>query len=107
MTSCPLFDAVQYARDSAADELARISSIPEDRFYSDEDRRALKDRVERFEALLIHSPWDDIKRLVSPPPCAGSDDDVCRCCGDPYSSGGDGYDGMCPTCADKAEKEEG
>jgi len=28
----------------------------------------------------------------------------CRKCGADYPDGGDGYDGMCPTCADKAEE---
>ena len=33
------------------------------------------------------------------------DDDLCRVCGDQYDDGGDGYDGMCPSCADKVENE--
>jgi len=30
----------------------------------------------------------------------GGDDLTCNSCGDPYSEGGDGYDGECPNCAD-------
>jgi DNA-directed RNA polymerase subunit RPC12/RpoP len=33
------------------------------------------------------------------------DDDACRDCGETYEDGGDGYNGRCPDCADKAEKE--
>lgn len=31
-------------------------------------------------------------------------DPVCDACGEPYAEGGDGYDGKCPSCADKAER---
>lgn len=30
----------------------------------------------------------------------------CRECGDTYPQGGDGWDGLCPDCADKAEAKE-
>ena len=33
-------------------------------------------------------------------------DPVCRTCNEPYTDGGDGYDGRCPGCADAAEKGE-
>jgi hypothetical protein len=32
-------------------------------------------------------------------------DGKCRICGEEYPDGGDGYDGMCPSCADKAVEE--
>jgi hypothetical protein len=32
------------------------------------------------------------------------EDTHCRICDEEYEDGGDGWDGMCPTCADKAEK---
>lgn len=32
-------------------------------------------------------------------------DDKCRDCSEEYAQGGDGYNGRCPDCADKAEKE--
>ena len=34
------------------------------------------------------------------------DDDKCRQCGDRYAHDGDGWDGLCPSCADKAEAAE-
>lgn len=37
----------------------------------------------------------------------GQCEDACRECGEHYEDGGDGYDGMCPSCADKAEHENG
>jgi len=30
-----------------------------------------------------------------------SADLICRECGEQYDDGGDGYDGLCPSCADK------
>jgi hypothetical protein len=33
------------------------------------------------------------------------DEDACRECGEHYADGGDGYNGRCPDCADKAEQE--
>lgn len=33
------------------------------------------------------------------------DDDLCDECGKHFDDGGDGYDGLCPDCADKAEAE--
>ncbi|AGC36139.1 hypothetical protein B7L88_gp149 [Rhizobium phage RHEph10] len=33
------------------------------------------------------------------------DEDACRDCGAHYEDGGDGYNGRCPDCADKAEEE--
>ncbi|MBX5130742.1 hypothetical protein HJB53_30090 [Rhizobium lentis] len=33
------------------------------------------------------------------------DEDACRDCGEHYADGGDGYNGRCPDCADKAEEE--
>ncbi|QWY83077.1 hypothetical protein [Rhizobium phage RHph_X66] len=33
------------------------------------------------------------------------DEDKCRDCGEEYADGGDGYNGRCPDCADKAEEE--
>jgi tRNA(Ile2) C34 agmatinyltransferase TiaS len=33
------------------------------------------------------------------------DDEKCRICGERYSSCGDGYDGMCPGCADREEAQ--
>ena len=32
------------------------------------------------------------------------EDHLCMECGDYYEGGGDGYDGMCPSCADRAEE---
>jgi hypothetical protein len=39
--------------------------------------------------------------------CARDDDDdnTCRTCGEPYEEGGDGYDGECPSCADKTDQK--
>lgn len=31
-------------------------------------------------------------------------DDSCRSCGAEYDDGGDGFDGLCPSCADQAEE---
>lgn len=31
---------------------------------------------------------------------------TCRTCGDPYSEFGDGWDGECPTCADRTYARE-
>lgn len=31
--------------------------------------------------------------------------DHCRTCGEPYDGYGDGYDGECPDCADRTERE--
>ncbi|TDW20483.1 hypothetical protein EV128_125113 [Rhizobium azibense] len=36
---------------------------------------------------------------------AEPDEDACRDCGEHYEDGGDGYNGRCPDCADKAEEE--
>lgn len=41
----------------------------------------------------------------------GEDDDRCRICGavegtSDYGTAGDGFDGMCPSCADATEPEE-
>ena len=36
-----------------------------------------------------------------------NDDDICRTCGEEYADGGDGFDGECPSCADKTAIEEG
>lgn len=33
--------------------------------------------------------------------------DICRTCGDTYDPYGDGYDGECPSCADKSFEKEG
>ncbi|QNG62646.1 hypothetical protein B1VFA_014 [Rhizobium phage B1VFA] len=33
------------------------------------------------------------------------DENTCRECGEEYADGGDGYNGRCPDCADKAEEE--
>ncbi len=33
------------------------------------------------------------------------DHDKCRTCGESYEDGGDGYDGECPTCADKTDQQ--
>lgn len=33
------------------------------------------------------------------------DENKCRDCGEEYADGGDGYNGRCPDCADKAEEE--
>ncbi|NKL08365.1 hypothetical protein GFL39_26205 [Rhizobium leguminosarum bv. viciae] len=37
--------------------------------------------------------------------CAPDDENKCRDCGEEYADGGDGYNGRCPDCADKAEEE--
>jgi hypothetical protein len=37
--------------------------------------------------------------------CAPDDENTCRDCGEEYADGGDGYNGRCPDCADKAEAE--
>jgi hypothetical protein len=37
--------------------------------------------------------------------CAPDDENTCRDCGEEYADGGDGYNGRCPDCADKAEQE--
>lgn len=34
------------------------------------------------------------------------EDEVCRTCGEPYSGYGDGWDGECPSCADKTYEVE-
>lgn len=41
------------------------------------------------------------------PSCCDQPDDkeVCRTCGARYDDGGDGFDGECPTCADKTDQE--
>ena len=39
-----------------------------------------------------------------PEPSNAEPENLCRKCGAKYPDGGDGYDGMCPDCADKAEK---
>jgi hypothetical protein len=31
--------------------------------------------------------------------------EVCRTCGDLYRAAGDGYDGECPSCADRTDAE--
>ena len=36
----------------------------------------------------------------------GEDEEACRECGKKYATCGDGYDGMCPDCADKAEDKK-
>lgn len=33
------------------------------------------------------------------------DEDLCDECGEHFDDGGDGFDGLCPSCADKAEAE--
>lgn len=35
------------------------------------------------------------------------DDDECRTCGERYDDCGDGYDGECPSCADKSDPNYG
>lgn len=37
-----------------------------------------------------------------PGPVLDTEDDVCRTCGASYVDGGDGYDGECPSCADRS-----
>lgn len=33
------------------------------------------------------------------------DENTCRTCGEPYEEGGDGFDGECPSCADKTDQK--
>ena len=33
------------------------------------------------------------------------DDEPCRECGEPYDHFGDGWHGMCPSCADRADPD--
>ena len=33
------------------------------------------------------------------------DENICRTCSETYAEGGDGYDGECPSCADKTDQK--
>ena len=37
--------------------------------------------------------------------CENIRENTCRTCGEVYEPNGDGYDGECPSCADKTDKE--
>jgi hypothetical protein len=46
------------------------------------------------------------KTVVACPRCKSrSPDDNCRTCGEHYCPGGDGFDGECPSCADKTDAQ--
>lgn len=52
----------------------------------------------------VHA-WIWIRNDEAGIPDADDDDNKCRECGEEYADGGDGYNGRCPDCADKAEEE--
>ena len=53
--------------------------------------------------VLEHDSSDEPKRIDLT--AMEEDLDLCRDCGSDYPDGGDGYNGRCPDCADKAEAE--
>jgi hypothetical protein len=55
-----------------------------------------------------HCPLEPRRHKGVGPPSEARRWGACRTCGDVYPEGGDGYDGECPSCADKTYvKEEG
>jgi len=88
-----VFQAVRQTQDGAfreyngqrvtISEMEHFEDTPE---YDDDAIESLIDKV--YE---MHAPEED--------------ENACRDCGEHYDDGGDGYDGLCPSCADKAESE--
>lgn len=58
-------------------------------------------------------PTADLGGMPAHPDCAAyeealsADDETCRTCGESYPYAGDGYDGECPSCADRTYVAEG
>lgn len=47
-----------------------------------------------------------VRDVVQVPECReGDEGGCCRECGENFNPSGDGWDGLCPTCADRAEEE--
>jgi len=53
-----------------------------------------------YPAGCTQDLFDRVHDDLGPEP----DEEDCRVCGQRYELGGDGYDGLCPSCADKANE---
>jgi hypothetical protein len=76
-------------------------------FDDDSIAKVWPDHFTRDDGTLIPSlGTEDIDTLCEALNDPGTTED-CRVCGEHYDLGGDGYDGLCPSCADKANEIAG
>jgi rubrerythrin len=97
---------IKQLRDALARVLEHADSELEQRQTSgnDEEFAELETDCEKaHEALRATAIYEAAAQLPASAANEGESGNACRTCGDGYAPGGDGFDGECPSCADKTD----